>query len=76
MAITDIRSYINLIPAMKEIPDNAVWLSYDREADTLYINFKKPSVATDSELTNEDVIVRYDGDSIIGLTVLHASQRG
>jgi len=76
MALTDIRSYINLIPAMKEIPDSAVWLSYDREADTLYINFKKPSVATDSELTNEDVIVRYDGDSIIGLTVLHASQRG
>ncbi|NPU96495.1 MAG: DUF2283 domain-containing protein [Candidatus Omnitrophica bacterium] len=76
MAITDIRSYINLIPAMKEMPDSAVWLSYDREADTLYINFKKPSVATDSELTNEDVIVRYDGDSIIGLTVLHASQRG
>lgn len=76
MAITDIRSYINLIPAIKEMPDSAVWLSYDREADTLYINFKKPSVATDSELTNEDVIVRYDGDSIIGLTVLHASQRG
>ncbi|HPP03186.1 MAG TPA: DUF2283 domain-containing protein [bacterium] len=76
MALTDIRSYINLIPAMKEMPDSAVWLSYDREADTLYINFKKPSVATDSELTNEDVIVRYDGDSIIGLTVLHASQRG
>ena len=76
MALTDIRSYINLIPAMKEIPDSAVWLSYDREADTLYINFKKPSVATDSELTNEDVIVRYDGDSIIGLTVLHASQPG
>jgi len=76
MALTDIRSYINLIPAMKEMLDSAVWLSYDREADTLYINFKKPSVATDSELTNEDVIVRYDGDSIIGLTVLHASQRG
>ena len=76
MALTDIRSYINLIPAIKEMPDSAVWLSYDREADTLYINFKKPSRATDSELTNEDVIVRYDGDSIIGLTVLHASQRG
>lgn len=75
MALTDIRSYINLIPAIKEMPDSAVWLSYDREADTLYINFKKPSRATDSELTNEDVIVRYDGDSIIGLTVLHASQR-
>ncbi|MBI5670484.1 MAG: DUF2283 domain-containing protein [Chloroflexi bacterium] len=41
----------------------------------LYINYKKPSIATDSELTDDDVIVRYDGDDIIGLTVLHASRR-
>jgi uncharacterized protein YuzE len=52
-----------------------LWSSYDQEADTLYINFKKPSDATDSELTDDDVIVRYEGDAIIGLTILHASQR-
>ena len=52
-----------------------LWLSYDQEADTLYVNFKKPSHATDSELTDEDVIVRYEGDAVIGLTILHASQR-
>lgn len=48
---------------------------YDPEADVLYINFKKPAVATDSELTDDDVIVRYDGDEVIGITILHASQR-
>jgi uncharacterized protein YuzE len=41
----------------------------------LYLNFKKPSVASDSELTEGDVIVRYDGDEVIGLTILHASKR-
>jgi len=41
----------------------------------MYINFQKPSVATDSELTDEDVIIRYDGENVIGFTVLHASQR-
>ena len=49
--------------------------SYDREADALYINFKKPSHATDSELTDNDVIIRYQGDEVIGLTILHASRR-
>jgi len=52
-----------------------MWVSYDDEADMLYINFKKPSHATDSELTDEDVIIRYEGDEVVGLTVLHASKR-
>ncbi len=52
-----------------------VSIDYDREADVLYINFKKPAVATDSELTDDDVIIRYEGDEIIGMTILHASTR-
>ena len=52
-----------------------MWLSYDVEADTLYINFKKPSHATDSELTEDDVIVRYEDDQVVGYTILHASKR-
>jgi uncharacterized protein YuzE len=50
-------------------------MSYDAEADALYVNFKKPSYATDSELTDDDVIIRYEGEEVIGLTILHASQR-
>ena len=56
-------------------PHSYLWSSYDGEADVLYINFKKPAVATDSELTDDDVIIRYEGDEIIGVTVLHASTR-
>jgi uncharacterized protein YuzE len=39
------------------------------------VNFKKPSYATDSEMTDDDVIVRYEGEQIVGLTILHASKR-
>jgi uncharacterized protein YuzE len=53
-----------------------VWLAYDAEADVLGINLRKPSVATDSEIADEDVIKRYDGEEIVGLTFLHASRRG
>ena len=41
----------------------------------LYINCKKPARATDSELTDDDVIIRYEDDEVIGLTILHASKR-
>ncbi|MBI1984402.1 MAG: DUF2283 domain-containing protein [Acidobacteria bacterium] len=50
-------------------------MSYDAEADVLYVNFRKPGHATDSELTDDDVVIRYAGDDIIGFTVLHASRR-
>jgi uncharacterized protein YuzE len=75
MAVANIKEYLKLVPAVKNSPQHALWLSYDPEADTLYVNFKKPSHATDSEFTDEDVIVRYEGKEIIGFTVLHASKR-
>ena len=75
MAIADIQEYLKLLPAVNQSPQHAVWLTYDNEADTLYVNFKKPSHATDSEMTDDDVIIRYEGEAIIGFTVLHASKR-
>ncbi len=75
MAIADIQEYLNLIPAVNRSPQHTVWLTYDAEADTLYVNYKKPSHATDSEMTDDDVIIRYEGDAVIGFTVLHASKR-
>ncbi|MEK7869900.1 MAG: DUF2283 domain-containing protein [Nitrospirota bacterium] len=41
----------------------------------MYVNYKKPSHATDSEMTDDDVIIRYEGEEVIGFTVLHASKR-
>ena len=75
MAIADFQEYLKLIPAVNRAPKHAVWLTYDAEADTLYVNYKKPSHATDSEMTDDDVIVRYAGEEVIGYTVLHASKR-
>ncbi len=53
-----------------------IWVTYDEEADVLYVNFKKPSHADDSELTDDDIIIRYEKGQIVGITVLNASKRG
>ena len=76
MAQIAVQEYINLIPAVKHAPKKYLWSSYDSEADVLYINFKKPSRATDSELTEDDIIIRYEGEEIVGMTILNASKRG
>ena len=73
--MTNIRQYMSLVPAVRESPTGDPHASYDNEAYVLYINFRKPSSATDSKLTDDDVIIRYDGDELVGLTILHASQR-
>jgi uncharacterized protein YuzE len=75
MAAVDIANYLSLVPAIRDSPQRAVHLSYDADADVLYVSLKKPSHATDSELTEDDVIVRYEGDEVVGFTVLRASQR-
>jgi len=75
MAVADFREYLKFLPAVKRSPEGNVWMSYDVEGDTLYVNFKKPSFATDSELTDDDVIVRYENDEVVGMTILHASRR-
>ena len=75
MAVVDIQDYVRLLPAVNRTPHHAVRLTYDTETDTLSVNFKKPGRATDSEMMPDDVIIRYEGEAVIGFTVLHASKR-
>lgn len=75
MNVNTVKEYLKLLPAVRQSPEASVWLTYDQGADVMYVNFKKPSVASDSELTDDDVIIRYEGEDIVGFTVLHASQR-
>jgi uncharacterized protein YuzE len=74
--IPELRAYLRVLPEVKRTPNASVWLTYDREADVMYVNFRKPSVAVDSELTDDDIIIRYDeADEVVGFTILHAGQR-
>jgi uncharacterized protein YuzE len=70
-----VRQYLALVPVLRQLPVGVLSASYDRDADVVYINFGERTLATDSELTADDVILRYQGDDLVGLTVLHASQR-
>lgn len=71
----EVSDYFSVLRLTKSVPTREMWSSYDEEADVLYINFKTPARADDSELTDDDVIIRFEGDDIIGLTILRASKR-
>ena len=75
MIAGEVEKTLALVPGLLELPHPKIWTSYDKEADVLYINFKKPSHADDSELTEDDVIIRYENGKVVGITVLNASNR-
>lgn len=71
------QDYLKFLPVLQGSPKRPFLLLYDSEADVLYIDFySPPKSASDSELTDGDIVIRYDdGDEIVGLTILNASQR-
>jgi len=75
MAAIEIERMLTLVPQLLEIPHSRIWTTYDKDADVLYVNFKKPSHADDSKLTDDDIIVRYEEGQIVGITILNASKR-
>ena len=75
MAAVEVEKISALVPHLLGIPHKKVWVDYDEEADVLYVNFKKPSHADDSELTDDDVIIRYEKGQVVGMTFLNAAKR-
>jgi uncharacterized protein YuzE len=75
MAAMNLQAIMDLAPQLLRLPSQRIWTSYDEEADVLYLNFKKPSHADDTELTDNDVLIRYEKGEVVGVTILHARQR-
>ena len=57
------------------LPVGHIWVDYDREADVLYMSFRKPQNASKTIEVGDDLLVRKDGRTIVGLTILNASAR-
>jgi len=75
MAPVRLSDFLDAIPAVLQAPHRSMQCTYDEPADVIYMNFEPGAEATDSELGPDDIIVRYRGEEIIGLTILHASRR-
>lgn len=58
-----------------KLPKTHMWLDYDSEADVLYLHFEEKPNSTHSEMRDDGIILDYKGNSLVGLTILEASQR-
>lgn len=75
--LQEAQDYLKLLPVLQDLPKLPFVLLFDAEANVLYIDFySPPRSASDSELTDEDIVIRYDdAGEIVGLTVLNAIGR-
>ncbi len=67
--------FLKTVKSLIDLPAKRFWVDYDKEADVLYISFKRPQKATDSEMLDNGIILRYKKDEIVGITILEASKR-
>jgi uncharacterized protein YuzE len=64
-----------IVSDIVKLPVEQVWIDYDREADVLYLSFRRPQKAKETIETDSDILIRKDGKHIVGLTILNASTR-
>lgn len=69
----EIQDIKNMLPYFLKY--KKIWVDYDKEADIMYMHFKKPNHADNSEITDDDMIIRYEKGEIIGVSLLNASKR-
>ncbi len=70
-----IKNCLALTSDLVKLPLEHMWIDYDREADVLYLSFRKPQRATKTIETDDDILIRKDRNKIVGITILHASNR-
>jgi len=70
-----IEDVLMATPHLLKFPNGKMWIDYDKEADVLYISFKRPQKATDSEMQKNGFRLRYKGKELVGITILDASKR-
>jgi uncharacterized protein YuzE len=70
-----IQTCLGLSSDIVKLPVKHIWVDYDKEADVLYLSFQKPQRAKKTVETDDDVLIRKDGNTIVGITILNASTR-
>jgi uncharacterized protein YuzE len=70
----DVKKIVDAIPMLLEFPTERYYVDYDKDADVLYISFERPQKATETEVSEEGVLLRYRKDKLVGITILNASR--
>ena len=72
--LRDYEESIRKLGDMKIGDLRELWIEYDRQTDTLYINFGREE-PDESIMLEDDVIVNIKGDKVVGIVIMEFSRR-
>lgn len=75
MAEIMIPEMMEALKVVKQSNVNDLHIRYDREADVMYVSIGAPIPADDTELSDDDILYRFAGGKMIGLTITNFSTR-
>ncbi len=64
-----IDSYLDLSSRLAKLHVRQIWTDYDKEADVLYLSFRKPQRAKKTVEMDDNVLIRTDDDEVVGITI-------
>jgi uncharacterized protein YuzE len=73
METLELTEFSSALPYL--LRHKTVWSNYDVQADTIYLHFKKPNHSDQTEMTDDEIIIRHEKNEIVGLTILNVSKR-
>jgi len=75
MTKLDTALVLGAAPYLIRFPSQRFLVDYDEQADVLYISFRRPQKATDTEMTEQGILLRYRKDELVGMTILDVLAR-
>lgn len=70
-----VKTCLGLSSDLTKLLVDHMWIDYDKEADVLYLSFRRPQRAKKTIERDDDILIRQDGNKIVGITILNASTR-
>ena len=70
-----IKQIFQALPFLRKTGADHIWFDYDKQADVLYVSFRKPQRATDTDFMKDGTLVHTSGKKIVGLTILNYSKK-
>lgn len=70
-----VQTCLALSQDIMKLPADHMWIDYDKEADVMYLSFRRPQRAKKTIEADNDILIRKDGNKIVGITILNASAR-
>ena len=69
-----VKEIFEALPHIKKTGAKHLWFDFDEEADVLYVSLERPQNATDTDILEDGIFLRYRGKKLVGMTITNVNK--